>query len=98
MMAMPRLAPNGDGFEPYLPFYYTPYSHRTRLFRTPNDAFLTANTHREGTILVDKLQPAFAALYSGAFHPTAEAHSIVADYTMTLVRCVVDKRTGPECE
>ena len=29
-----------------------PYAHRWRLFRTPNDAFLTANTHREGMLAV----------------------------------------------
>ena len=49
-MRMPRKPPNGDPIPaPYSPAATLPYSHRWRLFRTPNDAFLTANTHREGT-------------------------------------------------
>jgi hypothetical protein len=68
-----------------------PYAHRWRLFRTPNDAFLTANTHREGTSLFDILQPAYAGLYSGAMHPTAEAHAIVADHVIRRVRAIVDQ-------
>ena len=67
-----------------------PYAHQWRLFRTPNDAFLAANTHREGTPLIDILQRAYAALYSGAIHPTAEAHAIVADHVMRHVRALVD--------
>jgi hypothetical protein len=68
-------------FKPYNPADFRPYASRTRLFRSPNDAFLTANTHREEeTKIIDLLQPAFAALYSGAIHPTAQAHAIVADY------------------
>ena len=64
-----------------------------RLFRTPNDAFLTANTHREGTSLFDILQPAYAGLYSGAMHPTAEAHAIVADHVIRHVRAIVNQPT-----
>ena len=59
--AMPRKPPNGDEFKPYSPAGALPYAHRWRLFRTPNDAFLTANTHREGMSLFDILQPAYAA-------------------------------------
>ena len=72
-MRMPRMPANGDAFKPYSPAATLPYAHRWRLFRTPNDAFLAANTHREGTPLLDILQPAYAGLYSGAVHPTAEA-------------------------
>jgi hypothetical protein len=50
-----------------------------------------ANTHREGTPIIDILQPAYAALYSGAIHPTAEAHAIVADHVVRHVRAIVDK-------
>jgi hypothetical protein len=91
-MRMPRKSINGDAFKPYSPAATLPYAHQWRLFRTPNDAFLAANTHREGTPLFDILQPAYAALYSGAIHPTAEAHAIVADHVVRHVRAIVDKR------
>ena len=47
---------------------------------------------REGISPFDILQPAFAALTSGAFHPTAEAHAIVADHVMRHVRRMFDKK------
>jgi hypothetical protein len=90
-MRMPRRAANADDFKPYSPAATLPYGHHWRLFRTPNDSFLAANTHREGTSLFDILQPAYAALYSGAIHPTAEAHAIVADHVVTHVRAIVDR-------
>jgi hypothetical protein len=90
-MRMPRKPANGDAFRPYSPAATLPYSHHWRLFRTPNDAFLTANTHREGTSLFDILQPAYSGLFSGAIHPTAEAHAIVADHVVRHVRTIVDK-------
>ena len=91
MMRMPRVA--GGSFTPYAPSSYRAYAHRTRLFRTPNDAFLTANEHRGAeTPLLDILQPAVAALFSGAFHPTAEAHAIVADHVMAHARRVLAQR------
>jgi hypothetical protein len=92
-MRVPRRPGNGDEFRPYSPAATLPYAHRWRLFRTPNDAFLTANTHREGTPLFDILQPAYAALYSGALHPTAEAHAIVADHVLRHARRIAD---GPQ--
>jgi hypothetical protein len=91
-MRMPRKPINSEAFKPYSPAATLPYAHHWRLFRTPNDAFLAANTHREGTPLFDILQPAYAGLYSGAIHPTAEAHAIVADHVLRHVRAVVDKR------
>ena len=90
-MRIPRKGANGSAFKPYSPAVTLPYAHRWRLFRTPNDAFLAANTHREGSPLFDILQPAYAALYSGAIHPTAEAHAIVADHVLGQVRAVVDR-------
>jgi hypothetical protein len=93
-MRMPRKPPNGDPFKPYSPAATLPYAHQWRLFRTPNDAFLTAHTHREGSSLFDILQPAYAGLYSGAIHPTAEAHAIVADHVIRHVRAIVDKPNG----
>jgi hypothetical protein len=91
-MRVPRLTPNGEEWKPYSPAITIPYAHHYRLFRTPNDAFLAANTHREGLSLFDILQPAYAGLYSGAIHPTAEAHAIVADHVVRHVRALVDKR------
>ncbi len=90
-MRVPRRPANGDAFKPYSPAATLVYGHKWRLFRTPNDAFLAANTHREGTSLFDILQPAWAGLYSGAIHPTAEAHAIVADHVVRHVRLLVDK-------
>jgi hypothetical protein len=90
LMRVPRRPGNGDAFRPYSPAAALPYAHRWRLFRTPNDAFLAANTHREGMPLFDILQPAYAALYSGAIHPTAEAHAIVADHVLRHTRRILD--------
>jgi hypothetical protein len=53
LMRVPRRPGNGDEFRPYSPASALPYAHRWRLFRTPNDAFLTANSHREGMPLFD---------------------------------------------
>ena len=97
-MGMPRKSPATDEFKPFNPAYALPYGPRWRLFRTPNDAFLTANTHREGISPFDILQPAYAALYSGAVHPTAEGHSIVADTMVKYARAVLDGRGRPNIE
>lgn len=97
-MKMPRRSKVNDDFEPYSPAAALPYAHRWRLIHNPNDAFLTANTHREGISPFDILQPAYAALYSGAFHPTAEGHAIVADHVMRHVRAVLDKEKKPMVE
>jgi len=94
MMGMPRKN-GGDEFSPYNPANALPYGHRWRLFHTPNDAFLTANTHREGISLFDIMQPAYAALYSGALHPTAEGHAIVADAVLPHVRSVINATHAP---
>jgi hypothetical protein len=93
-MGMPRKSPATDEFKPYNPAYVAPYAHRWRLFRTPNDAFLAANTHREGISIFDVLQPAYASLISGAVHPTAEGHAIVADSVIKYARAVLDERAG----
>jgi hypothetical protein len=95
-MAMPRKSRVTDEFTPYTPAYTLPYASRWRLFRTPNDAFLAANTHRESISPFDILQPAYAGLYSGAAHPTAEAHAIVADHVMHHARNVIDRRPNIE--
>jgi hypothetical protein len=90
-MRMPRRSKTTDEFEPYSPAAALPYAHRWRLIHNPNDAFLTVNLHREGISPFDILQPSYAALMSGAFHPTAEAHAIVADHVIRHVRALLDK-------
>jgi hypothetical protein len=97
-MKMPRRSKANDDFEPYSPAAALPYAHRWRLIHNPNDAFLTVNMHREGISPFDILQPAYAALMSGAFHPTAEAHAIVADHVMRHLRAVLDKEKKPVVE
>jgi hypothetical protein len=91
-MKMPRRPPGADEFRPYSPAATLPYGRHWRLFRTPNDAFLTAHTHREGVSPFDILQPAYAGLYSGAIHPTAEGHAIVADHVVRHARSLLDRR------
>jgi hypothetical protein len=97
-MKMPRRAKGGEDFEPYSPAAALPYGGRWRLIHNPNDAFLTVNLHREGISPFDILQPAYAGLMSGAFHPTAEAHAIVADHVMRHVRSILDKEKKPVVE
>jgi hypothetical protein len=89
LMYMPR--DHVGEFRPYNPADFYPYASRARLFRTPNDAFLIANSHLEGKHVDDLLQSAFAALYSGAIHPTAQAHATVADYVVKEAREILKK-------
>ena len=96
MMVIPRRSLTTQEFTPYLPSATLPYAHRWRLFHTPNDAFLTAHTHRESISPFDVLQPAYAALYGGAFHPTAEGHAIVADYVVRHARTLFEARGRDE--
>ncbi len=98
MMAMPRMMRSLDEFRPYSPANALPYGRHWRLFRTPNDAFLAANTHKEGISPFDIMQPAYAGLYSGAVHPTAEAHAIVADHVMPYARSILERRSLVEAK
>lgn len=91
-MGMPRVSNATDSFVPYSPEGALPYAHHWRLVRDPNDAFLAANTHREGISPFDDLQPPYAALISGAYHPTAEGHAIVADHVLRHVNALLEKR------
>jgi hypothetical protein len=91
MMGMPRKSRVTDEFKPYSPDDVLPYAHHWRLFRTPNDAFLIANTHLAGILPFDIMQPAYAGLYSGAVHPSAEAHAMVADSVMIHARAILDQ-------
>jgi hypothetical protein len=90
-MRVPRRPGGADSFSPYSPAQTLPYARHWRLFRTPNDAFLTAHTHHETVSPFDILQPAYAGLYSGAIHPSAEGHAIVADYVVRHARGIIDK-------
>ena len=89
---------NGE-WEPYNPADYQPYASRQRWFRTPNDAFMTANFHVSTSLLqsVLKLQTLswfqllLASTYSGAFHPTAEGHAAIADAVAERARAVLAK-------
>jgi hypothetical protein len=86
-----------DGWRPYNPADYRAYASRDRWFRTPNDAYLTANFHVATSILqkVLKLQAlqwfqlVLAATYSGAFHPTAEGQAAIADAVVEKARVVL---------
>ncbi|HTV35286.1 MAG TPA: hypothetical protein VMF12_02555 [Xanthobacteraceae bacterium] len=91
-MAMPRVSNANGNFVPYSPAGVLPYAHHWRLVRDANDAFLTANTHREDISPFDPLQPPYAALISGAFHPTAEGHAIVADHVLRHVNVLLEQR------
>jgi hypothetical protein len=92
-MGMPRMSAATQDFVPYSPAGAIPYAHHWRLVRGPNDSFLAANTHKEGISAFDDLQPPYAALISGAFHPTAEGHAIVADHVLRHVNELLAKRS-----
>ncbi len=87
------------GWRPYNPADYKAYASRQRWFRTPNDAFMTANFHVAASILqkVLKLQSlswfqlVLASTYSGAFHPTAEGQAAIADAVVVKARAVLAK-------
>jgi hypothetical protein len=95
-----RLPRNTDaGWRPYNPADYRAYASRRRWFRTPNDAFMTANFHVAASILQKVLkfdalawfQLVLASTYSGAFHPTAEGQAAIADATVHEARAVLRK-------
>lgn len=88
-----------DEWHPYNPADYRPYAPRARWFRTPNDAYLTGNFHLSATV-ANQLQKfkslvwvqlLLAATYSGAFHPTAEGHAVIADSVLEKAREVLTK-------
>jgi hypothetical protein len=90
---------------PYNPADYLPYASRQRWFRTPNDAFMTANFHVAAGLLtkVLKIEPLaplqllIASTYSGAFHPTAEGQAAIADAVVDKARAVLRKYgQGPD--
>jgi hypothetical protein len=93
------------GWRPYNPADYKAYASRQRWFRTPNDAFMTANFHVAASVMqkvlkLDALswfQLVLAATYSGAFHPTAEGQAAIADAVVHSARAVLKKYgQGPD--
>jgi hypothetical protein len=72
---------------------FAPYAHRTRLFRTPNDAYLIVN--QRPSSYTDQTVPGLLDLVranGGAFHPTAEAHAIVATFASAQLHAVLSAR------
>ena len=99
-MRMPRKV-NGD-WEPFNPSDRRAYAPRQRLFRTPNDAFMTGHFHVSQSLLQNVLktqtfswvQLLLASIYSGAFHPTAEGQAAIADAVVEQARGVLAKYEG----
>jgi hypothetical protein len=97
-MRLPRLV--DGGWTPYNPSEWRAYAPRQRWFRTPNDAFMTGNFHASQSMLMNVLnseplapwvQPLLAAIYSGAFHPTAQGQAAIADAVVEKARAILDK-------
>ena len=91
------------GWRPYDPADYRAYASRQRWFRTPNDAFMTANFQVASSQLQKVLklnafswfQLVLASTYSGAFHPTAEGQAAIADAVVDKARAVIEKYAAP---
>jgi hypothetical protein len=86
-------------WEPFNPSLWRAYAPRQRLFRTPNDAFMTGNFHVAKSLIQTALtkqgygwvQLLLASVYSGAFHPSAEGQAAIADAVVTQARAVLAK-------
>jgi hypothetical protein len=86
-------------WEPFNPSHWRAYAPRQRLFRTPNDAFMTGNFHVAKSLIRTAMtmqgygwvQLLLASVYSGAFHPTAEGQAAIADAVVTQARAVLAK-------
>ena len=101
-LRLPRLV---DGkWQPSNPADWKAYVPRTRLFRTPNDAYMTGNFHVPQSLLQTVLkqqgyewvQLLLASTYSGAFHPTAEGQAAMADSVVARARTVLEKYGAPQ--
>jgi lysophospholipase L1-like esterase len=96
-MRVPRKV-NGE-WEPFNPSQWRAYAPRQRLFRTPNDAYMTGNFHVAETVMQKVLnqqgygwvQLLLASVYSGAFHPSAEGQAAIADAVVAEARNVLAK-------
>jgi hypothetical protein len=98
-----RIPRKVDGaWDPFNPSQWRAYVPRQRLFRTPNDAFMTGNFHVAQSLLQKVLntqgyawvQLLLASVYSGAFHPSAEGQAAIADSIVTHARRVLAKYEG----
>jgi hypothetical protein len=86
-------------WEPFNPSQWRAYAPRQRLFRTPNDAFMTGNFHVPKSLVQTAMsmqgygwvQLLLASVYSGAFHPTAEGQAAIADAVVAQARAVLAK-------
>ena len=86
-------------WEPFNPSQWRAYAPRQRLFRTPNDAFMTGNFHVPKSLIQTAMsmqgygwvQLLLASVYSGAFHPTAEGQAAIADAVIARARAVLSK-------
>ena len=86
-------------WEPFNPSEWRAYAPRQRLFRTPNDAFMTGNFHVAQSVMQKVLntqgyawvQLLLASVYSGAFHPSAEGQAAIADAVVEQARKVLVK-------
>jgi lysophospholipase L1-like esterase len=86
-------------WEPFNPSEWRAYAPRQRLFRTPNDAFMTGNFHVAQSVMQKVLntqgyawvQLLLASVYSGAFHPSAEGQAAIADSVVEQARKVLVK-------
>jgi hypothetical protein len=95
-----RLPRKVDGvWDPFSPTEWRAYAPRQRLFRTPNDAFMTGNFHVAQSLLqkvisaqgYSWLQLLLASVYSGAFHPTAEGQAVMADAVLAKAHAILAK-------
>jgi hypothetical protein len=86
-------------WEPFNPSEWRAYAPRQRLFRTPNDAFMTGNFHVTESLMQKALntqgyawvQLLLASVYSGSFHPSAEGQAAIADAVVEHARRVLTK-------
>jgi hypothetical protein len=76
-------------WKPFVPEYYSPYTPRNRWIVTPNDAYLATDYLDPNLAAADPLQPLYAAMLSGAFHPNALGHAALADSVLVELRKVL---------
>jgi hypothetical protein len=85
-------------WRPFQAGAFYPYVHRTRLFRTPNDVYMLINNRPSNTL--DTTLPGILDLEgrttSGAFHPTAEAHSILAASVLNALSFLKTEGSSPK--
>jgi hypothetical protein len=80
-----------SSFHPFPPARFEPYRHRSRLFRTMDDVYMTIEQRPPQEIdtawgLLDLTNRASG----GAFHPTAEGHALVATEASAALRQALD--------